>query len=92
MRKTQYVVYWYDGGDNGGVNILVLDTITEMLHESEKLRERARNGELIRFVTTCSDQADFVGEQGVSAPPTDYYWPKRRVEATGRPSKRKEET
>lgn len=68
-----YKVYWTDsaGISHGREH----QTIREMLAHSQSLRQRSD----MRFITTVAEDPNCVSLSGVSDPPADYNWKKRRT-------------
>ena len=67
-----YKVYWTDSaGQSHGTEHA---SITAMLEHSRNLREQPG----MRFITTVGEDPNCVSLQGVSDPPADYAWKKRR--------------
>jgi len=75
IRETSYVVFWLENREPKAITV---DSIDVMLFVAAQLRDAAREGEPITHICTSSEVAEMVGEMGVSDPPFDYYWPKRR--------------
>ena len=68
-----YKVYWTDSqGVSQGQECADL---TEMLARSQLLRQQPG----LRFITTVGQDPNCVSLQGVSDPPADYDWKKRRT-------------
>ena len=76
-----FIVYWSEVVNNETVpksKSFDSSELTETLKFSEELRARRRNGELISFITMCSELSNSVGQQGVSDVGVGYDWKKRR--------------
>lgn len=67
-----YKVYWTDAA--GIAHGLEHANIKLMLEHSQTLRKQPG----MRFITTVGENPDCVSLQGVSDPPADYDWKKRR--------------
>ena len=70
--NTIFKVYW-TSPDDGHACFQDFEDMTEALNHTQLLRTIGR-----RFVTMCSEQADMVGEYGVTEVGPDYDWRKRR--------------
>ncbi len=68
-----YKVYWTDqqGHSHGREH----QTIHEMLAHLQRLRQRSD----MRFITTVGEDPNCTSLPGVSDPPADYDWKKRRT-------------
>ena len=76
MTKTdRHIVYWVEDGQAQGRPCFDL---TEVLRVSEELRKLRRGGMNITLITSKSEYADSVGQDGVDVTGPDYNWKKRR--------------
>ncbi|CAM2143880.1 conserved protein of unknown function [Pararobbsia alpina] len=76
-----YLVYWSEtAGDarTPHAREFPADELAQALRFAEALRQRQHEGEPVGFVTLCSENPNAVGRAGVSEPPADYAWKKRR--------------
>jgi hypothetical protein len=76
MTKTDlHVVYWMEDGKPQARPCFDL---SEVLRVSEELRKLRRGGYPITLITSKSEYADMVGQDGVDVTGPDYDWKKRR--------------
>lgn len=76
-----YLVYWSETvGDTRAPHsrAFTAEELADALRFAEALRQRQHAGEAVGFVTLCSENPNAVGRAGVSEPPEDYAWKKRR--------------
>lgn len=73
-----YYVYWVKGV-KPFVKRFQDTELSQALNFSQKLRNAQEKKNLICAVSLCSELEINVTKMGVSAPPSDYFWPKRRL-------------
>lgn len=74
-KADRHVVYWME---NGSPQVRQCYDISEVLRVSEELRAMRRKGYDVTLITSKSELADCVGEDGVDVTGPDYDWKKRR--------------
>jgi hypothetical protein len=76
-----YMVYWTEvHADIRKAHQQLFESgdMTGAMKCMEELRTRQRNGEPLCFIVLSSENPNSVGHAGVSDPPADYNWTKRR--------------
>lgn len=76
-----YMVYWTEVGDatnSAHGRAFESEDMLAAMTFMEQLRVRQRSGEAVCFITMSSENPNSVGPSGVSGPPADYNWKKRR--------------
>ncbi len=76
-----YMVYWMvleEGARTPRSQEFASSEMAAAMHFMEQLRLRQRAGEIIQFVTMCSENPHSVGHAGVAETGPDYAWKKRR--------------
>ena len=74
-----YCIYWQEVY---GDQFHCRQTFKGTLEEALKVMQNLRNRDDVKFVAYAMENPDMVGKQGVSDPPADYSWPKRRTTET----------
>lgn len=76
-----YMVYWTEEAEGAAVprsKLFSSEQLVAVMNFTEALRTRQRGGELISFITMCSENPNSVGRAGVAETGADYQWKKRR--------------
>jgi hypothetical protein len=76
-----YMVYWTEVHANARKpqqRLFNSEELASAMKFMEELRTRQRNGEPLCFIVLSSENPNSVGNAGVSDPPADYNWRKRR--------------
>lgn len=76
-----YMVYWTEIHTNirkARQQLFESENMLGAMKFMEELRSRQRNGDSLCFIVLSSENPDAVGHAGVSDPPSDYSWTKRR--------------
>jgi hypothetical protein len=76
-----YMVYWteiHSDVRKAYQQLFNSDDMAGAMKLMEELRVKQRNGEPFCFIALSSENPNSVGHAGVSDPPADYNWTKRR--------------